>query len=241
MSDKSKLPINRVDGLNDKLNSLQNNITAINKSKLSYITLPTNTDFNTLIETGLYCIPTNIGSIDTVHYPVDNNSTVWFVTVHSQKSSSTKMAIWQYAHAQNNFGSKNNGAKIYARTYNSYNENETGVWSEWFQITSTGLDMPSTKIINNIFNSNVTATQQTYLAPANGYIKLTSNNSNGIDLGINALGHMGTVGSTVGANKAIIIPISKGQTAFIQTVSGSSSLVTSMFIYANSEVPMNER
>lgn len=241
MSDRSKLPMHRIDGLNNQLNEINSNIITINNTKLPFIILSANTDFNTLIETGLYYIHTDIGNIDTVHYPVDNNSTVWFVTVHMQKSSTTKMAVWQYAHAQNSFNSKNNGTKIYARTYNSYNESETGVWTEWFQITGSGLDLPSNKIINNVFNSSVTTTQQTYTAPANGYIKLTSADSTPVDLAITSIGHMGTVGASIGANKAIIIPISKGQQAFIKTVSNSATLATSMFIYANSEVSTNEQ
>ena len=82
--DSSKLPIHRIDGLDNQLNEINSNIITINNTKLPFIRLPANTDFNTLIETGLYYIPTDIGNIDTVHYPVDINSTVWFVTVHMQ-------------------------------------------------------------------------------------------------------------------------------------------------------------
>ena len=108
MVDTSKLPISRVDGLNDILNS-----------KSNYIIKNRNTDFDTLIETGLYYVPVDFGSIDITHCPVDFNSTVWFITVHMQKSPLTKKAIWQYAHSQNSFNSINNGLNIYCLLYTS--------------------------------------------------------------------------------------------------------------------------
>ena len=238
--DSSKLPIHRIDGLDNQLNEINSNIITINNTKLPFIILPANTDFNTLIETGLYYIPTDIGNIDTVHYPVDINSTVWFVTVHMQKSPTTKMAVWQYAHAQNSINSKNDGTKIYARTYNSYNESETGVWTKWFQITGSGLDMPSKKFIDipkPTWQSGIT-----YTAPANGYLLLNKMANDGNSyIEIFSLSYSNGWYSPQRYNMRCLFPLNKGETAKINTNITNNEWELYRFIYSNSEVPIDER
>ena len=229
MVDTSKLPISRVDGLNDILNS-----------KSNYIIKNKNTDFDTLIETGLYYVPVDFGSIDITHCPVDINSTVWFITVHMQKSSPTLKAIWQYAHAQNNVNSKNDGTKIYARTYNSYNENETGVWTEWFQITGSGLDMPSKKFIDipkPTWQSGIT-----YTASANGYLLLNKMANDGSSyIEIFSSSYSNGWYSPQRYNMRCLFPLNKGETAKINTNITNTEWGLYRFIYSNSEVPMSER
>ena len=229
MVDTSKLPISRVDGLNDILNS-----------KSNYIIKNKNTDFDTLIETGLYYVPVDFGSIDITHCPVDFNSTVWFITVHTQKSSPTRKAIWQYAHTQNNVNSKNDGTKIYARTYNSYNESETGVWTKWFQITGSGLDMPSKKFIDipkPTWQSGIT-----YTAPANGYLLLNKMANDGNSyIEIFSSSYSNGWYSPQRYNMRCLFPLNKGETAKINTNITNTEWGLYRFIYSNSEVPMDER
>ena len=233
MTDTSKLPIIRVDGLNDILNS-----------KSNYIIKNQNTDFDTLIETGLYYVPVTEGNIDNVHYPTENNSTVWFITVHTQKSTLTKKAIWQYAHSQNSFNVISKGTNIYARTYNSYNENETGVWSEWYQISGAGLDMPSKKFIDLLAP---TSSGQIYTAPANGYYSIKSRGQSTstyilfdvLNENSNYLYAMRMLSTNTGDCEQII-PISKNyKLRFIYN--NTLDIQYFRFIYANSEVPMSER
>lgn len=228
MVDISKIPISRVDGLNDILNS-----------KSNYIIKNINTDFDTLIETGLYYVPVDFGSIDITHCPVDFNSTVWFITVHMQKSSTTKMTVWQYAHTQNSVNSKNGGTKIYARTYNSYNESETG-WTKWFQITGSGLDMPSKKFIDipkPTWQSGIT-----YTAPANGYLLLNKMANDGNSyIEIFSSSYSNGWYSPQRYNMRCLFPLNKGETAKINTNITNTEWNLYRFIYSNSEVPMDKR
>ena len=229
MVDTSKLPISRVDGLNDILNS-----------KSNYIFKNKNTDFDTLIETGLYYVPVDFGSIDITHCPVDFNSTVWFITVHTQKSSPTRNAIWQYAHSQNSIFSTNIGTNLYARTYNSYNESETGVWTKWFQITGSGLDMPSKKFIDipkPTWQSGIT-----YTAPANGYLLLNKMANDGNSyIEIFSSSYSNGWYSPQRYNMRCLFPLNKGETAEINTNITNTEWGLYRFIYSNSEVPMDER
>jgi len=233
MVDTSKLPISRVDGLNDILNS-----------KSNYIIKNKNTDFDTLIETGLYYVPVDFGSIDITHCPVDINSTVWFITVHTQKSSPTRKAIWQYAHSQNSIISTNIGTNLYARTYNSYNENETGVWTEWYQISGAGLDMPSKKYIDitdNTWNQGLTG----YTAIANGYISLQKktdiNTTNYIEIFSNNIYGQGWYHNGADVIMRCLFPVSKNDYIKINSNITNTEIFQYRFIYANSEVPMSER
>lgn len=220
--------------------ALEGNKTATDLSLQSYIPLPDNTDLNTITENGLYTIDVSPNSVDITHIPLDAGDTVWFIEVHSQKESSTRMAIWQYAHAMIPHTSNDNksGNNIYARTCNSFNETETMQWSEWYQIAGSGLDLPSNKSVDITLQASGT----TYTAPANGYFTLLGTgtppqfcrlyNPENPVLGISlALTQQGIASNC-------ILPVSKNDKIQLDY---NATVEAFHFVYANSEVPMNER
>ena len=95
--------------------------------------------------------------------------------------------------------------------------------------------MPGDRKIPNIFNSTVTATGQTYIAPANGYVGLGVDNGGGVYLE-SASGVMALVGSVAGASARGYVPCCKGHRVSIATAVGSVTLTWSAFIFSQGDL-----
>ena len=91
------------------------------------------------------------------------------------------------------------------------------------------------KSILNIFNPSITETQQTFLAPANGFISVRGNDSTPVVLR-NSTNTNVAIGITISSSMTEgYIPIGKNQTATIQTAGGTATIAFSAFIFAQGE------
>lgn len=221
MSDKSKLPIHRIDGLNNILNE-----------KSNYKLLPTNTNFNDLNETGFYRFTISDGSVNLNQPILNQNNKTYNVNNIIYDNNSTIGIQICYSREQLSF-------PIYGRI------KENGVWKEWYQIAGGGLDMPSNKQLN-LGNMTVGTI---YTAPANGFVKYQIRASKANEY-INIF-YSNTETPIIMEQRSVVaeqlltlfIPVSRGQKyQFDSSVADSQKPSEKFrFIYANSEVPMNER
>jgi hypothetical protein len=218
--DNSKIPVHRIENLDNELNN-----------KLSYKILTANTDFNNINETGLFIV--NISdNTQEYHQPIktsEYNNWDWIIQNISEYNNTY---IKQIAYLWTN--------SIQYQRYKSPSDN----WSEWYQISGAGLDMPSNKFIDLLAP---TSSGQIYTAPANGYYSIKSRGQSTstyilfdvLDGNSNYLYAMRMVSTNTGDCEQII-PISKNyKLRFIYN--NAFDIEYFRFIYANSEVPMNER
>jgi hypothetical protein len=216
MPDRSKLPIHRVDSLIDILNE-----------KLAYKNLSNNTDFNNINETGFFKFTISDGSVNLNQPIMNQNNKTYNVFCSIYDVNKTIGIQIVYSREQLSF-------PIYCRIKENNN------WLPWYQIAGSGLDMPSKKFIE--FTPPISG--QIYTAPANGYIyfaKLSGNANERIALqNETSLLKSSIYSSASNQNLAVYIPVNRNDSVtFLYTVSGNTDKCR--FIYANSEVPMNER
>lgn len=221
MPDRSKLPIHRVDSLIDILNE-----------KLAYKNLSNNTDFNNINETGFFKFTISDGSVN-LNQPImnqDNKTYNVFCSIYDVNKTIGIQIV--YSREQLSF-------PIYCRIKENNN------WLSWYQIAGGGLDMPSNKQLN--LGNMVVGTQ--YTAPANGFIKYQIRASKANEF-INIF-YSDTENPIIMEQRSVaaqqlltlFIPVSRGQKYHFDSSVADSQKTTEnfMFIYTNSEVPMNER
>lgn len=199
---------------------LDGNKTATDLSLQSYILLPNNTDFNTITEDGKYKFEINQNT--NLNQPILNSlSYIWYVEHYNTSTNNS----YQITQTQTEYA-------VYKRV------KDNNAWSEWYQIAGSGLDLPSNKSIDITLQASGT----TYTAPANGYFTLLGTgtppqfcrlyNPENPVLGISlALTQQGTASNC-------ILPVSKNDKIQLDY---NATVEAFHFVYANSEVPMNER
>lgn len=243
MTDKSKLPIHRVEELDNELNNVNTNISTLNSdivtinnilpNKFDCINLEA-TDFNTIKKDGIYNML--LDNVINYNQPIISTSTYhtrWMLIVTCNGNIQTAYCI----------GIQGGYPNTYRRRIIA-----SGEFESWYQIEGRGLDMPSKKTINVALQANGAE----YIAPANGYYCLkawfTNSSINGSFIGLyNQTSPIYTmsVPFSTSANyrdTAIYLPVNRGDiiTCHYANVKNDSTLIFK-FIYANSEVPMNER
>lgn len=202
------------------------NKTATDLNLQSYTILADNTDFNTIEETGLFKFTIIDGSVNLNQPILNQQNKTYNVSCIMYDSEKTFGIQTVYSREEMSF-------PVYGRI------KDNNVWQPWYQIAGSGLDMPSKKSID----ISLQPSGFTYTAPANGYIYLDKQAQ--VQQYIQILEENNIYGQTVYApiensRLSIMLPIKKGSIVNIAyTADGATNAFK--FIYANSEVPMNER
>lgn len=206
--------------------ALDGNKTATDLNLQSYVTLPANTDFNTITNNNTYLIgiQPNINSNQPLIF---DSNTVWFVDHYNTDANPDHKFAYQIAQLR-----RENA--IYKRIQ------DDNVWQPWYQIAGSGLDLPSNKRVDITLQTSNTI----YTAEANGYIFLDKqSNAAGeyIQILIDNNKYLDTrYSSAANSRLTLTLPITKGtKFGVVYTASGDTNAFR--LIYANSEVPMNER
>ena len=151
---------------------------------------------------------------------------------------------------QRAFSLDDNFANMYIRRWNGV------TWTGWLEVGEgkadidasnfndagrsliSGLSNPSMESINLIttgaINTAITTTAQTYIAPASGVIEIINMGNNYILLISSKL--QTRCGAGVGSVVYAHANVSKGDTVYIRTDTGTATLSGAAFIYANGEV-----
>ena len=201
-------------------------------NKANYQNLPDNTDFDTITLNGLYKV--NVDNSNELHQPIKSESTyntVWYIF----STSDTQTC---YGHGFN-IGFPNS-----YRRRKTQNEEGESIWDSWYQISGSGLNMPSKKYIDitdNTWNQGLPS----YTALANGYISLQKktdvNTTNYIEIFSNNICGQGWYHNGAEVIMRCLFPVSKNDSIKINSNITNTEIYQYRFIYANSEVPMNER
>ena len=205
---------------------LSGNKTATDLNLQLYTILADNTDFNTIEETGLFKFTIIDGSVNLNQPILNQQNKTYNVSCIMYDSEKTNGIQTVYSREEMSF-------PVYGRI------KDNNVWQPWYQIAGSGLDMPSKKSID----ISLQPSEFTYTAPANGYIYLDKQAQ--VQQYIQILEENNIYGQTVYApiensRLSIMLPIKKGSIVNIAyTADGATNAFK--FIYANSEVPMNER
>lgn len=186
-----------------------------------------NIDLNTITEIGEFEISVSLPNLNT---PLNIADGYWHLS--NWRVDNNPNYIMQMASIGN--VTANQFLNIYRRFCSN------GTWSSWYQIAGSGLDLPSKKFIE--FTPPISG--ETYTAPANGYIyfaKLSGNSNERIALqNETSLLKTSIYSSATNQNLAVYIPVNKDDIiTFLYTITGNTDKCR--FIYANSEVPLNER
>lgn len=215
--------------------TLDGNKTVTDLNLQSYISLPGNTDLNTITTDGYYKVLLK----DNTNYnqPIynttlpENNISFWTISFSSTPSGESL----QYPLGEMIAFSPNVNSlypTIYARKLHPADG-----WQPWYQIAGSGLDMPSKKAISITPGTDAS----TYTVPANGYIgyRMTAVESSGSFLATGRYLSVGGVCNVIGYYYNFTLPVEKGETVTIYHT--GVTFKECYFVYANSEVPMNER
>lgn len=202
--------------------ALDGNKTATDLNLQSYVTLPANTDFNTITEDGKYKFEINQNT--NLNQPILNSlSYIWYVEHYNTSTNNS----YQITQTRTEYA-------VYKRV------KDNNVWQPWYQIAGSGLDLPSNKSVDITLQTSNTI----YTAEANGYIFLDKqSNAAGeyIQILIDNSKYLDTrYSSAANSHLTLTLPITKGtKFGVVYTASGDTNAFR--LIYANSEVPMNER
>lgn len=207
--------------------ALDGNKTATDLNLQSYILLPSNTDFNTIEETGLFKFTISDGSVN-LNQPILNQQNKTYNVSCIMYDSEKTVGI------QTTYSRENMSFPVYGRIKSN------NVWQPWYQIAGSGLDLPSNKSVDITLQTSNTI----YTAEANGYIFLDKqSNAAGeyIQILIDNNKYLDTrYSSAANSRLTLTLPITKGtKFGVVYTASGDTNAFR--LIYANSEVPMNER
>lgn len=192
----------------------------------------TNINFNNIIELGEYEVETTMTGLNT---PLAlSTSTFW------------QLSVWKIDNNPNDVMQTVSIGNItntyFTNVYRRFLANN--VWTEWYQIAGSGLDMPSNKVVD----LGKPVVQQVYTSNANGwiscsvrataanqYLNVSYRNSNlvGIESEVRSV--------AIGQLLTIFFPVSKGQTYRLDYDVTSTETLSWRLIYANSDVPMSER